>query len=301
MSIDADTETSADAAQAAREREWAESFTPQHHVYEPHKVGLPPLRAYIHEVWRRRQFAVELARTRLQSQHYGTAFGMVWLVLNPLLLGVVYFVLVDILRSGQHPKGFFAQLLAGIFLYYLMSDAVRPAAKSVTSGGRLILNTAFPRTLLPLAAVITSVMRFWPTMVVYAIIHVASGLPINLNLLWAVVVFAEVVVFTTGVSMFFAALQVYFRDLANFLPYLMRIWLYMSPILWHASEVPHGYKWLLYVNPMGSMLTAWAESLNEAIMPGGRWLLLGAAWAVASFVVGAVFFISRERDFAVRL
>jgi teichoic acid transport system permease protein len=301
MSTDAETERLHEAQRAERERQWEDEFLPQRHVYEPHKVGLPPLRAYLHEVWRRRQFAVELARTKLQAQHYGTVFGTAWLVLNPLMLGVVYFILVDILRRGEHPPGFFAQLLGGVFLYYLVSDAVRPASRSVVSGGRLILNTAFPRALLPLAAVITSIMRFWPTMIVYAIVHVASGLPINFNTLWALLVFVEVVIFTTGVSMFVAALQVYFRDFANFLPYLMRVWLYLSPILWHASEVPHGYKFLLYINPLGPMLTAWAESLNEGIMPGGRWLVLGAAWAVVWFIAGAGFFISRERDFAVRL
>jgi teichoic acid transport system permease protein len=280
---------------------WADAYTPEHHVYEPHKVGLPPLRTYIREVWRRREFALELARTKLRAQHFGTVFGMTWLVLNPLMLGVVYFILVDILRSGAHPPGFFAHLLAGIFAYYLVSDAVRPAARSVTSGGRLILNTAFPRTLLPIASVITSIMRFLPTLVVYAIVHVVSGRPIDFQLLWAIPIFVELVVFSTGVAMLVAALQVYFRDMAQFLPYLMRIWLYVSPILWYASEVPHGYKFLLYVNPLGGMLTAWSEALNQGITPGATWLLLGLGWAVVAFVGGGLFFISREREFAVRL
>lgn len=280
---------------------WVDAFTPELHVYEPHKVGLPPLSAYLHELWRRREFAFELARTKLAAQHYGTVFGMTWLVLNPLMLGVVYFILVDILRSGAHPPGFFGHLLAGIFAYYLVSDAVRPAARSVTAGGRLILNTAFPRTLLPIAAVITSIMRFLPTLIVYAIVHVVSGLPVNLNLLWAVPVLLELVVFATGVSMLVAALHVYFRDLANFLPYLMRIWLYVSPILWYASEVPHGYKLLLYANPLGGMLTAWSEALNQGVTPGATWLLLGLGWSLLALVGGGLFFISREREFAVRL
>jgi ABC-type polysaccharide/polyol phosphate export permease len=138
-------------------------------------------------------------------------------------------------------------------------------------------------------------------MVMYAVIHVISGLPVNLNTLWAFVVFAEIVLFATGLSLFMAALQVYFRDIKEFLPYLMRVWLYLSPVLWYATEVPHGYEWLLYANPLGSMLTAWSESLNQGIMPGGRWLVLGAIWSVAAFVCGALYFVSREREFAVRL
>lgn len=295
------TETVSASADDPLHRQWEDEFAPEVHVYEPHKVGIPPLRAYVHELWRRREFAIELARTRLAAQHYGTAFGMTWLILNPLLLGVVYFLLVDILRSGHHPKGFFAHLLGGIFAYYLFSDSVRPAVKSVTSGGRLILNTAFPRTLLPLSAVLTSVMRFLPTMGVYVIVHVASGLSFDVEMLWAIVPLLEILVFTLGICMLVAALQVYFRDMANFLPYLLRIWLYACPVLWYAAEVPHGYKWLLYANPLGSMLTAWSEALNQGITPGTTWLVLGAAWAVVAFVGGGLFFVSREREFAVRL
>ncbi len=280
---------------------WADAFTPEVNVYVPHKVGLPPVGPYLRELWRRREFAFELARTKLQSQHYGTVFGMTWLVLNPLLLAGVYFVLVDILRSGERPAGFFAHLLGGIFAYYLVSDAIRMAAKSVVGGGKLILNTAFPRAMLPLASVITSFMRFLPTVVIYLIVHVVSGLPTNLNLLWSVPIVVEMIAFASGVALLVAALQVYFRDLANFLPYILRVWLYLSPILWYASEVPNGYKWLIYINPLGSMLTAWSEALNEGITPGGTWLVLGAAWAVLALAIGSLYFVSREREFAVRL
>ena len=106
----------------------------EQHVYEPHRVGLPPLVPYARELWRRREFAFELSRTTLRSQHFNTAFGQLWLILNPLLLAFVYFLLVDILRHGQRPPGFFAHLVAGIFAYYFFSGAVRESVKSVTGG-----------------------------------------------------------------------------------------------------------------------------------------------------------------------
>jgi len=83
-------------ADPARERE--NEFTARRHVYEPHRVGLPPMIPYVQELWRRREFAVELSRTNLRAQHFDTAFGQLWLILNPLLLGFVYFLLVDILH-----------------------------------------------------------------------------------------------------------------------------------------------------------------------------------------------------------
>src|SRR4051812_30908507 len=239
----------------------------EQHVYEPHRVGLPPIRPYVRELWRRREFASELSRTKLQSQHFNTVFGKLWLVLNPLMLALVYFVLVDILRKGATQPGFFAHLVAGIFAYYFVSGAVRDGVKSVVSGGKLVLNTAFPRTLLPLSTVITSFYRFIPTFLIYIPIHLISGLPVGLVDLWIVPIVFCLALVAAGLSMFVAALQVYFRDVKSFLPYVLRVWLYASPVLYYAYQVPHGYKWILKANPIGSLLTAWSEVLQRGHSP----------------------------------
>src|SRR3954471_6822256 len=133
-----------DAQPEQREVEWKA----EQHVYEPHRVGLPPLVPYVRELWRRREFAFELSRTRLRAQHFETAFGQLWLVLNPLLMAGVYFLLIDIVRRATPPRVFSPHLVAGIFAYHFISDAIRDGVKSVTRGGKLILNSAFPRMLL---------------------------------------------------------------------------------------------------------------------------------------------------------
>jgi ABC-type polysaccharide/polyol phosphate export permease len=278
-----------------------DEFTGERHVYEPHAAGLPPLRSYVRELWRRREFAFELSRTRLRAQHFDTTFGQLWLILNPLLLAGVYFVLIDIIVPQSRGLSFFAHLMAGLFAYYFVSNAMREGVKSVVKGGRLILNTAFPRALLPLSSVITAFMRFVPTVIVYVPVHIIAGLPFGLHLLWVFPIVALLVVLASGLAMLVAALQVYFRDLSSFLPYFLRIWLYASPVLYYASEVPERYKWLLHVNPLAPLLTAWSDVLDRGHSPAAGDLALGAAWAVALFVAGALFFTSREREFAVRL
>jgi teichoic acid transport system permease protein len=278
-----------------------EEFNAERHVYEPHRVGLPPLGNYLREVWRRRQFAYEMSRTSLRAQHFQTAFGQLWLILNPLLLSLVYFILVDILRHGNHRPHFFAHLLAGIFLFHFFSGAVVHGAKSVVGGGRLVLNTAFPRTLLPLSAVQTAVLRFLPTLLIYAVVHVASSLPIGPQLLWMLPIVAILTVFTAGFTLLVSAAQVYFRDVSAFLPYLMRIWMYGTPILYFYAEVPERFKWLIDLNPLTPLFTAWSDVLTLGISPPAHFLLWGAAWAIGALVAGGLFFISREREFAVRL
>jgi teichoic acid transport system permease protein len=295
------TPTTTETADAPAKDEREDPFKAERHVYEPHLVGLPPLRPYLREAWRRRAFAVELSRTQLRAQHFDTVFGQFWLVLNPLLLAGVYFVLVDILRRGERPAGFFTHLMVGIFAYYFVTGAIRDAVKSVTSGGRLILNSAFPRVLLPLASVVTAFKRFIPTMVVYIPVHIASGLPVDATILWVLPLVGLMTLMASGFAMIVAALQVYFRDLSSFLPYLLRVWLYISPVLYYAHEVPERYKILLSINPLGQILTAWSDVLNRADTPSLESLAIAAAWAFGTCIVGFLFFVSREREFAVRL
>jgi ABC-type polysaccharide/polyol phosphate export permease len=279
-----------------------DEFTGERHVFVPHSVGLPPLRSYAREVWRRREFAFEMARTRLREQNFDTAFGQLWLVINPLLMALVYFILVDILRrSNTRNSDFFAHLVIGLFAFHFINNAMTVGVRSVTKGGRLILNSAFPRVLLPLAAVITAFMRFLPTLVIYIPVHIATGLPVGWHLLWAILILALFVLLAAGLAMLVSAGQVYFRDLSNFLPYALRIWLYCSPVLYFAEDVPDRYKPILDINPLGGVLTAWSDVIIEGRAPQAGSLLQGLAWGVGLFVVALLFFMSREREFAVRL
>ncbi|MGH3012703.1 MAG: ABC transporter permease [Gaiellaceae bacterium] len=270
------------------------------HVYEP-QGGLPPLAPYLRELWRRRQFAFELARGNLRSQNYNTTLGQLWLILNPLFLGLVYFMLVTIVRGGSRGPEFLAHLMLGVFAFRLVSGAIRPGSNSVVGGSRLILNTAFPRTLLPVASVLTSIMRFLPTLVVYAVIHAFAGLPVTPQILWGIPILALIVCFALGMTMLIATAQVYFRDTRNFLPFFLRIWIFACPILYYADEVPDRLRWILYVNPLFPMLDALNDAVNLGQAPSPTLLAASLAWTVVALAIGGFLFISREREFAVRL
>jgi teichoic acid transport system permease protein len=101
--------------------------------------------------------------------------------------------------------------------------------------------------------------------------------------------------------MLVAALQVYFRDLKSLLPYILRIWLYASPVLYFASRVPERYKWLLVANPLAAPLSAWSDVLHGGHQPATWALVVGSAWAIVIFTGSLLFFMSREREFAVRI
>lgn len=277
-----------------------------YHRYEPHKAGMPPLRTYLRELWRRREFAIETSKANMRAANSMTFFGQAWLIINPLLLALVYYLLINVL-SGNAGKGFDAQkfthLTCGLFVFYYFQGAVTTGAASVTGAGKVILNTAMPRLLLPIAAVRTGFFRFLPTLPVYFIFHILAGNPWTLATVVAAPVFLLLLtVFATGLASLFAALQVYFRDTASFLPYIMRIWLYSSPVLWTIDQLGHKQlRDLAAFNPLYSIIGGYGEALQAGVFPATRIWLLAIGWALVALVVGCSYFLMRERDFAVRL
>ncbi len=280
-------------------------FEAVYHQYGPHRVGLPPLVPYFRELWHRRGFATEMSKATMRGANTSTYFGQAWLVLNPLLLAGVYYLLVTIIRGGGHNPRTFVHLTLGLFAFQLVSTSINSGTTSVVSSGKLLINTAFPRLLIPLSAVRTAFFRFLPTVPVYLVFHVIFLTRVwSPTMLLSLYFLGALIVFSMGLAAFFATVQVYFRDTSSFLPYFVRIWMYLSPVLWLPESIAHFPKLvvtLIQLNPMYAILGGYAEALQEEKVPSAAAFGSAALWAVAVAAIGFGFFISRERDFAVRL
>jgi teichoic acid transport system permease protein len=280
-------------------------FEPVYHHYGPHRAGLPPLVPYFRELWHRRAFAAELSKATMRGANTSTFFGQAWLVLNPLLLAAVYYLLVAIIRGENNPA-FFAHLTLGLFAFNLVSTAMNSGSTSVTTSGKLLMNTPFPRLLIPLSAVRTAFFRFLPTVPVYFVFHILFLTKVwHPKMLLSLFFLGTMIVFAMGAAAFFAALQVYFRDTSSFLPFFVRIWMYLSPVLWAPEHVLGRFSrpllTLIQFNPMYSMLGGYSELIQDNTYPPLYMWLSATAWALAVAVIGFLFFISREREFTVRL
>ena len=269
-------------------------------VYEPFRAGLPPLRKYWRSLWARRTFISEYSRSELREQHFDSIFGQLWLVLNPLMLSAVYFLLIVII-GGSGGSIRYGHLTASLFLFYLVSNSLSGGVKSVTAGQRLILNTAFPRMMLPISATVIAFFKFIPTLLVFMIMRTLLGLPFGWEMLWSIPIILIALIFSLGVAILISTVNVYFRDIASFLPYLTRTFLYLSPILYEASALKPEFRVFQYFNPLFSILESWSLAIVHAQTPHLSSMLTALAWALGVFLVGTYFFLSREREFAVRL
>jgi len=294
-------------------------------VFEPHKASLPPLGPYRREFWRRRRFAYELSRTTQKAANFDAKLGSVWLVLNPLLLATVYFLLIEVISQSSSGLAGFLHIVVGLFTWYFISGCISGGATSVTAGGKLILNQSFPRALLPLSAVISAFLRFLPTIPVYLFMYGIGLLVVpstatgahhlarpSLALVWYPLIIALLAISGFGLAMLFATMTVYFRDTQKFLAYMLRMWLYLSPVLFtvealkakmdhfHVAGVPLG-NLLIYGNPLGPTLGMMGSIMIKGEPPSKTLVLAAIAWATVLLFGGGWVFISRERDFAVRL
>ena len=269
-------------------------------VYEPFRRGLPKVLPYFAQVWRRRSFVAEYSRSYLRAQDFGSLFGQLWLILNPLLLAFVYFLLIIVIGGDADGKRF-AHLTSGLFLFYLVTNAVTIGAKSITSGGKLILNSAFPRFVLPLSATVISFFRFIPTLVVLAVITAFLASPWSVNLLFLPIILFLVLLLALALALLFATLNVYFRDTKNFLPYVTRAWLYLSPVLYESSALSPALAPLKFINPLASFIDAWSGIIVNAIAPSAPTWLLMIGWSLGLLFISLYLFLSREREFALRI
>jgi len=282
---------------------------PEHStVYEPSTFGLPPLRPYVRSVWERRAFIWEMARTKLKAEHYNTVFGQVWILLDPLLMAAVYLLLRTVIRpmgSAEERWALIAHLIVAIFFFSFVRKAVNFGSKAVTSNKALVLNTTFPRGVLPVEAIIRAFFGFLPMLVIYVPLHALLGQSFGLNaLLFLPLLLALLTVFNFGLVCLLAPLTVFFRDTESFTGYVVRIWFFTTPILWTVAEmsesVPESVQTWLRWNPLFPFF-AMLEQIWNAQVPSIGYIFQATGWALAAVLVGVPMFLVRERDFAVHL
>ena len=278
--------------------------TTENYVYRSTSAGIPNIPTYLRDFWGRRFFAVEMSKSGMRSSNANNVLGSFWLVLNPLLLAFVYYLLINVLSgngSAQSDPQRLPHIVGGIFAYYFFAGCMTGGTQSVVAAGRLIMNTPFPRLLLVYSVVRTAFYRFLPTIPVFFLIYLAKGQHLHLIQLLAIPAFFLLVLTGFGMAALLATAQVYFRDTSSFLPYVNRIWLYVSPILFYWEKIHSSLGSWAYLNPLYPIMGIWGDVLIRGKLPPVHLWYAAGLWSALIFTVGSLLFISKESDFAVRI
>jgi teichoic acid transport system permease protein len=264
---------------------------------------MPNLRQYFIDVRKRKEFVLELSKAERAEEHLDTVFGQLWSVLSPLLSAGVYYLFIFVVQGGHQGKDFFLHLVAGIFIFELVSTAGTRGATSIVRAGALINNTSFPRVLLPLTDILTAFRVFLPAMFIFAIFQIALGGTLYIASFQAILALGLLVMFASGLAMFASTAQVYFRDTQALMPFALRLTMFLSPVLYfpeQAKALLDG-RFLAVFNPVFCMVQIFSGSLVRGDTFDIWTWVLAISWATLSFVGGFWFLVSREGEFAARI
>jgi len=237
-----------------------------------------------------------LASKELKSKYKSTAFGFLWIVINPLLqmlvLTIVFSFIIKI-QIDNYPLFVFSGLLPWMFF----SLSVQAGTSSLIANRDLIKKVPFPREILPISSVVAHLFIFVLSLILLVMfVIIAAGLWFPLLFLIPLVVL--VALFAISLSLLLSSLDVYYRDVSFMLQAILVPWFYLTPILYPISFVPKLFLGFYQLNPMVGIITAFqAIFLGENMV---AWSALGVSVleTVILLVVGFFVFKKRSKYFA---
>lgn len=266
--------------------------------------------ASIRELFQARELTANLVRRDLKVRHRGTFLGMTWSLTTPLLIVALYYLVFkyilqaspakDVTRPDGHAVPFALYFFAGLTVWNLFATSVSASTSSIVGSGYLLRKVYFPRAILPLSAVLSSLVTFGFEVAVLMIAIVIAVGPPNFELLWVPVIVLIVTLMSYGLALFLSAVTVFLRDMAHFIGILLQLWFWGTPIIYSLQYVANreGVVRLLKLNPMTGIIVSFRNVTLLNRPPDLKLLALDAAYAVVFLVIGALVFRRSQRLFS---
>jgi len=255
------------------------------------------LTSALHAPWRYRHLLGNLVLRDLRVKYKGSSIGFAWSFLHPLLMAAVYTVAFKYIVRIQ-VEHFPVFLLTGLLPWTFFSAAVTTATGSIADNAPLVRKVAFPRVVLPLAAVASQFVQF--LLMYAAVVPVAAvlGVAPSVALLALLPLVCLELLLASGVALVGATAYVYFRDTRHLLDVLLQVWFWATPIVYPLSLVPERFQWLSRLNPMTLLVESCHEVVLQHQWPDPAVVAGLVAWTAVALGLGAWLFFRHERRFA---
>jgi ABC-2 type transport system permease protein len=246
----------------------------------------------------RRRFAELLyliAVTDFKKTYFGTVFGYLWSLARPLMLfGVLLIVFTQVFRLGSDVPHYPVLLLFNIVLFSFFQEATGAAVGSIVAQESVVRKTQFPRLVIPLSVVLTSLFQLGMNLVAVLVFLLAFGVAPRWSWLGFPLLLGALIVLTTAVSMIVSSLFPRFRDMAIIWTVVSAVLFYASPVLYPIDKVPSDLRGVFLINPFAPLLELarkWVidpDAPGPVAVAGGRLQLLapvavflGTCWLAA--------------------
>jgi lipopolysaccharide transport system permease protein len=250
-------------------------------------------------LWEYRELFYFLVWRDVKVRYAQTVIGAGWAVLQPVLTTLVFVVVFGRLAkmpSDGVPYAIFVYTALLPWTYF--ARATERSSSSLVNNSHLITKVYFPRLIVPLASagapLLDLVVAFFflvGMMAWYGIMPSWGLLSLPLFVLLAVMT-------ALAVSLFLSALNVRYRDVAHVVPFLVQIWMFVSPVMYPVSLVPERWRLIYSLNPMTGVIEGFRWALLGTAQPSPLVLMLSAAAVLVLFAGGIVYFKNLESTFA---
>jgi lipopolysaccharide transport system permease protein len=262
----------------------------------------PPTRWWalpLAELWEYRELLYFYVWRELKVRYKQTVVGAAWAVLQPLLTMLVFSLffgkLAHIPSGGlPYPVFYYSALLP--WMYF--SGALTNATNKVVENQYVITKVYFPRLILPFSAVLSGLVDFGVSFLMFVVIMIYYRMHATAALLLLPLFLLLAVLTALGVGLWLSALNAIYRDVRYVVPFLVQFWMFASPVAYPSSLVPAKWRPLYGLNPMAGVIEGFRWSLSGTGTPPGRMLLVSSAVVVAVVVTGMMYFQKMESKIA---
>jgi ABC-2 type transport system permease protein len=279
--------------------EKAESVPYTTEVYDssqrPHPI-VEEFRALIHY----KELVIQSISRAIKTRYKRSALGVLWTMLNPLLMMVVLTVVFSqIFRfSVEHYPVY---ILCGIVIWNFFSGSTSGAMGEMLWSGELLTRIYVPKSIFTVSSIGTGLLNLLLSLIPLFLISIALGVPITPALLLTPLAVLIVTGFALGMGLLLSTITVFFADMLPVYEVILRIWFYATPIIYPLEIVPERLLWLIKLNPMYYMVELFRQPLLNGTVPELNYWLIAAGSALISLIVGSIVFTSKSNDYAYRL
>lgn len=253
----------------------------------------------LQELWHYRELFYFLVWRNIKIRYKQSVLGAAWAIIRPFLTMIVFTLFfgrfAKMPNDGiPYPVFYYSALVPWTFF----TEALTLSGSSLVLNANLLTKVYFPRVTIPAAAVLSGLLDFGIASVVLVGMMIYYNIPFSwMQLLWPLLVI-PLVVLALGVGMTFAALNVKYRDIRYALPFVVQIWLFLTPIIYPSSIVPERFRFLTVLNPTSGVI----EAFRACLLPVRQmdWQLLGTSIMIILliFTVSTIYFLKSEKKFA---
>lgn len=254
---------------------------------------------HLREIWEYRELLYFLVWRDVKVRYKQTAFGVAWAVLQPLGTMVVFSVFFGRLAgvpSDGAPYPVFS--LAALVPWTFFASGLSQAANSLVGSQHLITKVYFPRLVIPVSAVLASLVDFVAAFALLLAMTLYYGVALTWSLLWIPPFLLLALVTALGVGLWLSALNVKYRDVRHVLPFLTQLWLFATPVAYPSSMLNEPWRTVYGINPLAGVVEGFRWALLGTGHPPGAMAGVSAVTALAMLASGALYFRRMERAFA---